>query len=59
MADMVVPAGIDAARDFDFQLTDVMLQLKRFEMQRDFLRHGNRTRGGQRAIIHAGAGDHI
>ena len=36
-----------------------MLQLQRFEMRGNLLRHGDGARGCQGAIIHAGAGDDI
>src|SRR5690606_15699864 len=57
MADMMVAAGIDAAGDLDLELADFFLPRLRAEALRNLLRHWNRARIGQCAIIEAGAGD--
>ena len=59
MADMVMAAGVDAARDLDLELADFMFQPEACEMRGDLLRDRDRAGGGQRAVIHAGAGDDI
>ena len=59
MAQMVMPAGVDAARDADVQVADLLLQPDGAEMVGDLLGDGDGTRGGQRAVIHAGAGDDV
>ena len=45
--------------DLDLERADLMLELERVKAQRDLLRDGDRPRGGERAIIHAGAGDDV
>src|SRR5690606_27304928 len=59
MADMVVAAGIDAARDLDLEVANLALPLAIGEPLRDALRHRDRPRIGERAIIEAGAGDDV
>ena len=59
MADMVMAASVDAAGDFQLQLADVALPLERGEAARDVLRHDDRARIGQRAIVEAGASDDV
>src|SRR5690606_22641475 len=59
MADMVVPAGIDAAGDVELQFTYVAMALQRGEPLCDLLIHGNRTRIGQRAKVEPGAGNYV
>ena len=59
MRNMVMPAGIDAARDFDFKITDFVFQLQLVKTGGDLLRDRDRTGGCQCAIIHSGAGDDI
>ena len=59
VADMVVAAGIDAARDLDLEIADLALPLRRLELPRQFLRQGDRPRVGQRAEVEARACDHI
>jgi hypothetical protein len=59
MTDVVVPTGIDAARDFDLQRADVMFDLQLIKTGRNLL--GNRYRTGRRqcTVIHAGTGDDV
>src|SRR4051812_32472896 len=59
MPDMVMAAGVDAARDLDLQVADGALAFQGREPRADRLRDRDRTRGGQRAIIHARAGDDV
>ncbi len=59
MAHVVVTTGIDAARDLDLERADFVFQLECVKAGRDFLGDGDRTGCGQRAVIHAGAGDDI
>ena len=59
VAHMVVAAGIDAARDVDLELADLVLLLRVRELARDRLRDGDRARRGERAIVEAGAGDDV
>src|SRR3546814_10761499 len=59
MADVVMAAGIDAARDLDLQLADVMGALPVLEAQRDLLGDRDRTGIGQRAVIQPRAGDDV
>lgn len=60
MAHMVMPAGIDAARDLDLQRADLMFQIQFLKAQRD-PDFGHRNGAGRRkgAVIHAGAGDDV
>src|SRR3954451_15959702 len=57
--DMMMAAGVDAARDLDLQLADPALALQGREPRADRLCNRNRARGGQRAIVHARAGDDV
>src|SRR5579875_1278369 len=57
VADMVMAAGIDAARDLDLKRPDVLLALG--EVGRQRLRDGNRACGGEAAVIQAGAADDV
>src|SRR5688572_4571274 len=59
MADMVVAAGIDAAGDLDLQLAHSGEAVEILERQRDALRHRNRARVGQAAIVQPRAGDDV
>ena len=59
VADVVVAAGIDAARDVDLELADLVLLLRVRELARDRLGDRDRARGGERAIVEAGAGDDV
>ncbi len=59
MADMVVAAGIDAARDVDLQRADLLLAVKIGEAARDALGDRNGARCRQRAVVEAGAGDDV
>ena len=59
MADMVMRTGIDAAGDFNVQLTNLDLARLIGKTLREGLRNGDRARGGKRALIKAGAGDNI
>src|SRR5476651_1677117 len=59
MADMVVAAGVDAARDLDLEVADIVLTRQLGKMGRDALRDRDRARVGQRAIVEAGTGDDV
>ena len=59
MADMVMAAGIDAAGDLDLQLADIVLARQIGEVLGDPLRHRDRARIGERAIVEARAGDDV
>ena len=59
MADMVVAAGIDAARDLDLQIADIVPAVRIGETLADALRHRDRAGIGQRAIIQPRAGDDV
>src|SRR5580658_4544320 len=59
MADMVMPAGIDAAGNVDVQPAEVARQVAVAEAARDFLRDRDRTRIGEAAVIEARAGDDV
>ena len=59
MADMVMAAGIDAARDVDLERPDLLLAVEIGESARDRLRDGDRARGRERAVVEAGAGDDV
>src|SRR5208283_4573860 len=58
-ADVVMTAGVDAARDFYAEPADEALALRVFEAARNRLRDGDRASGRQRAIIEAGAANNI
>ena len=57
--DVVVAAGVDAARDLDLQRPDVALPVEVGEGLGDLLRHRDRARRRQRAVVHARAGDDV
>src|SRR5262249_6676281 len=57
VADVMVPAGIDAAGDIDVQPAEIARQIEIAEAAGDLLRHRNRACVGQAAIVEAGAGD--
>src|SRR5476649_654771 len=59
VADMVMAAGVDAARDLDLEVADIVLACQLREMSRDALRDRDRARVGQRTIVEAGAGDDV
>ena len=59
MADVVVAAGVDAARDLDLQRPDVALPVEVGEGLGDLLRDRDRPRRRQRAVVHARAGDDV
>src|SRR4051812_19787814 len=59
VADMVMAAGIDAARDLDLEVADIMLARKLGEVVGDALRHRDRARIGQRAVIEPRTGDDV
>src|SRR5687768_4756275 len=59
VADMVVAAGIDATGDIDLERPDLVLARDVGELARDGLGHGNRAGRGERAVVHAGAGDDV
>ena len=59
VADVVVAAGVNAARDLDLEVADLSRPLRRAEALGDSLRHRNRSRGRQRAIIEARAADDV
>ena len=59
MPDVVVAAGVDAARDLDLQRPDVALPVEVGEGLGDPLRHRDRPRRRQRAVVHARAGDDV
>ena len=59
MPDMMVPAGIDAARDLDLEGADIAFVPERVEAFSDVLRDGDGARGGERAVIHTGASDDV
>ena len=59
MADMVMAAGIDAARDVDLKRTDILLAIIVCKFARDRLGNRDRAGGGQGAVIKAGAGDDV
>src|ERR1700735_405543 len=50
MADVVVAAGIDAARNIDVQATEIAGELMITEAPRDLMRDRDRTRIGEAAI---------
>ena len=58
-ADMVVAAGVDAARDLDAQFADLALAIGVGEAFADCFGDGDRARGGELAIVHARAGDDV
>src|SRR5262245_21409533 len=57
--DVVVPAGIDAAGDLDLQLADVEQPRQVREVLADLLRHRDRARIGEGAVVEARAGDDV
>ena len=59
MADMMMPAGVHAARHLEFQLADVVQVIEVGETSIDLRRDRNRTGIGQRAEIEARAADHV
>src|SRR5688572_4303600 len=59
MADMVMTAGIDAAGDVEPQLADVVQLARVAEMARQALRHRDRARVGEVAVVEARAGDDV
>src|SRR5579862_500781 len=59
MADMVMAAGIDAARDVEMHLSDMMLPVEIGEALGEALRHRNRARRREPAIVEPGAGDDV
>ena len=59
VADMVVAAGVDAARDVQFDVADVMLEVEVVEALGDGLRDRDRLRIGQRAEVAARAADDV
>src|ERR1700724_1656325 len=59
MADMVMPAGIDAARNVDLELANFLRPRAIAEPLRNALGDGNRAGGRETAIIEAWAGDDV
>jgi len=59
VADMVVRAGIDAARDIQLNIADVVQVIEVVETVCDLLHSGMGTRVRQRAEVAAGAADHV
>ena len=59
MPDMMMTAGINAARYFDLQRADIKFTLFLLKMCCDLLGYRNRARCGQPAIIQPGAGNDI
>src|SRR5262245_23817280 len=59
VADVMVPAGIDAARDVDVQPAEIAGQIEVAEAARDLLGHRDRAGIGQAAIVQAWAGDDV
>ncbi len=56
---MMMAAGVDAAGNLDVDVADLLLLLRIGEMVRQILRQRNRARGGQGAIIEAGAAQNV
>src|SRR5206468_1309821 len=59
MADVMVAAGVDAARDLDLERADAFRAGAVAEFLGDALGDGNGARGGERAIVEPGAGDDV
>src|SRR4029453_5097394 len=59
MADMMMPAGIDAAGDVDVETADHVGGVVVGEAPGQPLRDRNRTRIGQRAVVQSRAGDDV
>src|SRR6056297_2883797 len=59
MSDVVVTAGVDAPRYLDLEISDVAFTLQVVEAAGDLLGDGDGARGGEGAVIHAGAGDDV
>ena len=59
VAGMVMAAGVDAAGDLDLQRADVLLPERIGEALGDPFGDRDRARGGERAIVEAGAGDDV
>src|SRR5262245_27503916 len=59
VADVMVPAGIDAAGDVDVQRPKIARPIEIAETPRDLLGHRDRAGIGQTAIVEAGAGDDV
>src|SRR5262245_15947042 len=59
MADMVVAAGVDAARDVDVQPPEAAGEVEILEAARDLLGDRDGARVGEAAIVEAGTGDDV
>ena len=59
MPDVVVAAGVDAARNLQPQLADVQLPVEIGEALPDTLRYRDRTGVGEAAVIEPRAADHV
>src|SRR5882762_9195921 len=59
VAHVVMAAGVDAARDLDFQVADIVLARQPGEMIGNALRHRDGARIGQRAIVEPWASDDV
>ena len=56
---MMMTAGIDAARNIDMKPPEVAGEIGIAKSPRQFLRHRNRARIGQAAIVEPGASDDV
>ncbi len=59
VADMMMPAGIDAAGNVDVQAAEITRQLEFVEAPGDFLRDRDRARIGETAIVETGTRDNV
>src|SRR5579872_4746363 len=59
VAGVMVAAGVDAARDLDLELADVVLAIEVGEALGDILRNRDRARIGEIAIVETRAGDDV
>src|SRR5690606_25289686 len=59
VTDMVMSAGVDAARDVQVELADFVQEIEVVEAALDRLGHGNGDGVGQRTEIAAGTGDDV
>ncbi|OGA28514.1 MAG: hypothetical protein A3I01_00445 [Betaproteobacteria bacterium RIFCSPLOWO2_02_FULL_65_24] len=59
VADVVMAAGIHAARDVEVELADIVQVVQIVEAPLDRLGHGNGLGIGERAEVPAGAGDDV
>src|SRR6266704_2158768 len=59
VADVMMAAGIDAARNVDVQPPEALRKFEIAKPPRQFLRHRDRARIGKAAIVEAGARDDV